>query len=66
VQNNTLQARHFISNEVVKSGESGDAKVVASLLVTLQSVAVGQAESLPVVDYGGTIEAVLTKEWGGV
>ena len=40
-------------------------KVVADLLVTLQSYNV-TTPSLPVVDYTGMIEAVLTKEWGGV
>jgi hypothetical protein len=65
VEENTLQARHLISNAVVKSHSSGDVKVVADLLVTLQSYNV-TTPSLPVVDYTGMIEAVLTKEWGGV
>ena len=68
ILNNVLQARHFISNAVVKSHESGDVKVVATLLVTLQCFAQMRkaVTSLPVVDYTGMIEAVLTKEWGGV
>jgi len=41
------------------------------LLVTLQYYGVGQDlpvddPTFPVVDYTGMIEAVLTKEWGGV
>jgi hypothetical protein len=66
--NNPRLARHFTSNAVVKSHESGDVKVIATLLVTLQSF-VPDAQGvtpLPVVDYTGLIEAVLTKEWGGV
>lgn len=58
------QARHFISNSVVKSHRLGDVEVVADLLVTLQYY--GEEPSLPVVDYTGMIEAILTKEWGGV
>ncbi len=58
------QARHFISNMVVKSHRLGDVEVVADLLVTLQYF--GDEPSLPVVDYTGMIEAILTKEWGGV
>jgi hypothetical protein len=68
VQDNTLQARHFLSNAIVQSHQSNDVKVVATLLVTLQSF-VPDAQGvtpLPVVDYTGMIEAVLTKEWGGV
>lgn len=62
-----FQARHFISNAVVKSHESNDVKVVATLLVTLQGAADEQGVTpLPVADYTGMIEAVLTKEWGGV
>ena len=63
-QDTLAQARHFISNIVVKSGRLGDVKVVADLLVTLQYY--GDQPSLPVVDYTGMIEATLTKEWGGV
>jgi len=65
VEDGALQARHLISNAVVKSHTAGDVKVVADLLVTLQSYNV-TTETLPVVDYTGMIEAVLTKEWGGV
>jgi hypothetical protein len=76
---NTIQARHFIINAVVKSHKSGDVRVIANLLVTLQHYDVEDEEessseeeslpeegSLPVVDYTGMIDAVLTKEWGGV
>ena len=69
VQDNTLQARHFISNAIVQSHQSNDVKVVATLLVTLQSFVPDAQEvtpPLPVVDYTGMIEAVLTMEWGGV
>ena len=67
----TSQARHFITNTVVKSHHLGDVKVVAGLLVTLQYYGDGAGPpvddtSLPIVDYTGMIEAVLTKEWGGV
>jgi hypothetical protein len=63
-QNTLAQARHFISNIVVKSHRLGDVEVVADLLVTLQYYE--DEPSLPVVDYTGMIEAILTKEWGGV
>jgi hypothetical protein len=63
-QDTLAQARHFISNIVVKSHRLGDVEVVADLLVTLQYS--GDEPSLPVVDYTGMIEAILTKEWGGV
>ena len=62
VQENTIQARHFISNTVVKNYISGDVKAVADLLVTLQH----SDADVPIVDYTGMIEAILTKEWGGV
>ena len=69
--NTTSQARHFISTIVVKSHRLGDVKVVANLLVTLQYYGDGVGlpvddPTFPVVDYTGWIEAVLTKEWGGV
>lgn len=77
VIDNTTQARHFISNAVIKNYRSGDVKVVASLLVTLQRFELDDEEEplpeepspiepLPIVDYTGMIEAILTKEWGGV
>jgi hypothetical protein len=66
VEDNALQARHLISNIVVKSHRYGDAKVLADLLVTLQDYDPEGEEPPLEVDYTGMIEAVLTKEWGGV
>ena len=62
VQVNAIQARHFIANTVVKNYISGDVKAVADLLVTLQHF----DADVPIVDYTGMIEAILTKDWGGV
>jgi hypothetical protein len=67
----TSQARHFISNTVVRTDRLGDVRVVADLLVTLQYFGVGQNlpvndATYPQLDYTGIIEAILTKEWGGV